>query len=187
MTTELFDDTNLATATLLAEDLRAWVAEETLANLAMSVAHSIDESRFKRVTAPFESAPVASRPALAMLTYCYARGLFSSLDIEGLCAADETLGYLSGGGKPDVDFLRRFRRKHRDVIEHCLEIVCLVVWRIRHGTWQTPQPWTGSRTLVTTERINPLFRMQIICEVMERLNRAENEDRCEYTAEAVGG
>ena len=62
--------------------------------------------------------PVSSRPdfkpvqILTLLTYCYARGIYSSEEIEVRLPEDNAIAYICAGQKPDWHLLRRFRRQH---------------------------------------------------------------------------
>jgi hypothetical protein len=62
--------------------------------------------------------PVSSDPnlnprqILTLLTYCYARGVYSSEEIEGRLPGDNAIAYICAGEKPDWHMLRRFRRLH---------------------------------------------------------------------------
>lgn len=60
------------------------------------------------------------RSLLAVLTYCYARDIFSSVEVEDLLRSDATLRRACGDDIPDARTLRRFRRHNHEAIEHCL-------------------------------------------------------------------
>ncbi len=45
-----------------------------------------------------------------LLAYCYARGVYSSEEIEGRLSVDPGVAYICAGLKPDWHMLRRFRR-----------------------------------------------------------------------------
>jgi Transposase domain (DUF772) len=67
-------------------------------------------------------AGVAYQPQLllALLTYCYAIGVYASEDIEGFMRRDENFRGLCGNDVPDALVLRRFRRFNREPIIRCL-------------------------------------------------------------------
>ena len=58
-----------------------------------------------------------------MLTYCYACNIFSSIEIEDMMRGDTALRRAYGDEIPDVQTLRRFRRRNHEAIEGCLCIV----------------------------------------------------------------
>jgi hypothetical protein len=49
---------------------------------------------------------------VTLLTYCYARGIYSSEEIEARLPNDKAIAYICAGVKPDWHLLRRFRRQH---------------------------------------------------------------------------
>jgi hypothetical protein len=60
---------------------------------------------------------------LALLTYCYASGVYGSEDIEWDCQNDPTARSLCGNASPNQETIRRFRRANRPLIEACLACV----------------------------------------------------------------
>jgi hypothetical protein len=57
---------------------------------------------------------------LKVLTYCYAIGLYPSLEIESAINRDPLLRYLSEGERLESASLRQFRRRHRLALTACL-------------------------------------------------------------------
>jgi hypothetical protein len=160
------------------------VAKETLANLALSVVQSLDEGRLRPTGPEHPNAALPPRMMLALLTCGYAMGLYSSQDLAGKISEDEILQYLCAGKKLDRATIRRFRNRYREVIARCLEMVCLVVWKIRFGHWQSGLPLAGRRILGGGHRFDPFIQIEIKCDVMERLHRAEIEDNWGPSREA---
>jgi len=62
--------------------------------------------------------PVSNRPdfnpaqILTLLTYCYARGIYGSEEIEMRLPTDPAIAYICAGEKPDWHLLRQFRRQN---------------------------------------------------------------------------
>jgi hypothetical protein len=106
------------------DDLRAIVGERGLIELALqSVQHfGSDLPMWHKTTEP----ELSSRMLLALLTYCYAAGLYPSEDVHWACRSDHGARYLCANTWPDEQSLRRFRRKWRPLIQACLEWVCAV-------------------------------------------------------------
>lgn len=100
------------------DDLRAIVGERGLIELALqSVPHFGSAlPMWHKTTAP----ELSSRMLLALLTYCYAAGLYASEDIHWACRRDSGARYLCANTWPDEQSLRRFRRKWRPLIQSCL-------------------------------------------------------------------
>ena len=161
----------------LAPDLSVWTPPKALAGIVLNAVNTVDEATLHPALSPGETNLLSPRTMLGLLVYCYSIGVFRSENIEHRIATDETLQFLSAGSMPDGMVLRRFRHLNRAAIEQCLEKVCLVVWKVKHGTWQWRSLDHASHTLLNTaHRIDPLFQTQVICEVKERLNKAERFD-----------
>ena len=74
---------------------------------------------------------------MSLLVYFYARGVYSSSDIEASLPEDETARDFCAGSYPDWRTLRRFRRLHRDALKSCLRYVLDRSWRSPSGQ-ETP-------------------------------------------------
>jgi transposase len=161
----------------LAPDLSAWLSKPTLARLVARVTQTVDEARLWTVEPAAGKTAPAPRQILMLLTYAYAVGIHRSCNIEQLIRQDATLRGYFAVNPPDHELIRRFRHKNRELIEECLEKVCLVAWKLRFGTWHCARSARqSSRSVPTRCRIDPLFRLQILCEVRERLNKAQQLD-----------
>jgi hypothetical protein len=68
---------------------------------------------------------------ITLLTYCYATGVYGSMDIELNIRRDQMTRYLCAKTYPDVDDLRSFRRDRCLKIKHCLAAVLRRVWELR--------------------------------------------------------
>jgi hypothetical protein len=165
-------------------DLSQWVASETLVNLALSVAQNVDEARLRPPVADAARTAPPGRMMLALLVCSYAKGIYRSQAIAEKAREDEALDYLCGGLFPDGPTIRRFRNRNREILAQCLETVCLAVWMMRFGRWRTGLPTGGSRMGGGSRRRDPLLHIEIKCEAMERVQRAELEDSWSL-AEAV--
>lgn len=162
----------------LAADLSMWVARETLMNLVLSVVQTVDEHRLRPTAARSAEAALPPRMILALLACCYATGVYGSQAITERICEDATLQYFCADRRPSVAEIRRFRNHNRELIAQVLEIVCLVIWKIRFGAWRSGEPGSTSRLFGGSHRFDPLIQVEIRCEVMERLYRAEVEDSC---------
>lgn len=65
--------------------------------------------------------PKTSKLLLAILSYCFTKGLYSCHDIEEAILRDPEIRALFGTDVPDDRALRRFRRTHRETIQSILE------------------------------------------------------------------
>jgi hypothetical protein len=159
-------------------DLSAWVAPETLVNLVLSVVQTTEDAKLRRAGLALGGRTLPPRLMLTLLTYAYAVGLFASQAIADRLGEDPILQYLSCGKRPEAEALRRFRRRNRETITQCLETVCLVVWKIRFGSWTLKSPSLRLRARGARTPMDPLIQMEVKCDVMDRLHRAELEDTC---------
>lgn len=105
-------------------DLSAWLDKKSLINLVLDAVLTVHEATLRPVAAP--STGIAFRPKtmLALLTYCYAVGIYGSEDIEAVMYQDAIFRYFCGHEIPDWKSLKRFRRHNHEAVQKCLEAVC---------------------------------------------------------------
>jgi hypothetical protein len=161
----------------LPPDLSAWLAKPVLALLVLqAVQNGVD--RVPRQPGP-GAAPLTSRARtlLTLLTYCHAIGIGPALDIARSIEEDDTVASLSAGTRPTIGEIARYRRSCHELLQACLQKVCLVTWKLRFGQW--PES-VGSGSQVEPaapgRRIDASFLLQIACEVEQRLRLAEAGD-----------
>jgi hypothetical protein len=82
-----------------------------------------------RATAEGTLRPVARREAgfayepktlLTLLSYCYARDIFASADVEDILRRDAIFRQLCNNEFPGAHLIRRFRRDNREALQRCL-------------------------------------------------------------------
>lgn len=61
-----------------------------------------------------------TRALLALMTHCYARQLYSSLDLTDIARRDRDFARLGGEGFPKAGDIRRLRTENRDAVHRCL-------------------------------------------------------------------
>jgi len=177
-TSEQTDRRQVRPSSWLPRDLSAWIDKETLVNLVLSVVQTVEETKLRAAVTEFQGASLPPRMMLALLTAGYAMGICSSQAIASRAGEEPVVRYLCAGRQPTSAEVRRFRNRNRELIARCLETVCLVVWRIRFGGWRLGLPRNSGRVFSGSARYDPLIQIEIKCEVMERLYRAEVEDSC---------
>jgi hypothetical protein len=138
------DPSSLASAKLPV-DLRQWLPERTLVNLALEAVQTVSE-RLPRVS----SGTHEFRPPmmLTLLSYCYAVGLGGSADIERAAEADQTVGYICAGDRPDWLTIRRFRRQNVELLRECLASILKKAWLLKTGGEVF---WGGLESLIDQE------------------------------------
>lgn len=103
------------------EDLREVVGERGLIELALQAVELFGSELplWQHSTPPGFS----SRMLLALLTYSYVAGIYSSEDVHWASRSDHGARYLSANTWPDERSLRRFRRAWQPVLRACLQWV----------------------------------------------------------------
>jgi Transposase domain (DUF772) len=81
---------------------------------------TVDQSS-SPVTAPSLGNKLPAREMLGAIVYCYAKGIFSSQEIEERMMRDAELRKSLSGEVPDANAIRRFRRMNRQAIHATLE------------------------------------------------------------------
>jgi hypothetical protein len=161
----------------LPPDLSAWLAKPVLALLASQTVQNV-AGRVPRPPGP-AATPLTSRTRtlLTLLTYCHAVGIGPAQDIVRSIDEDDTVAYLSAGTRPAIGEIARCRRSCRELLQTCLQKLCLVAWKLRFGRWPEGGG-LGNRVEPAgpTHRIDASFLLQIACEVEQRLRLAEAGD-----------
>lgn len=100
-----------------------------LVNAVLDSVRQVQEGNLRRVASPDAGIAFQPRSLLALLTYCYAAGIYGSQDIEALMGRDAGFRRYCQEEFPDWRRLRRFRRENRQVLESCLEGALRNFWR----------------------------------------------------------
>jgi hypothetical protein len=90
------------------------------AQAVQAAARAFSSAALQPVCAPGAGLAFQARSLLAILTYCYAREIYSSAEVEDLMRSDLVLRSACGNAIPDALTLRRFRRCNHEAIEQCL-------------------------------------------------------------------
>jgi hypothetical protein len=94
----------------------------TLARIVLEAVPRLADRMSPAQTTEQEEAPSAWQ-LLALLTYCYAAGIYGSRDIELNLEQDAVARRLCADAFPEFDAIRCFRRCHRSRIKGCLATV----------------------------------------------------------------
>ncbi|HKS38032.1 MAG TPA: hypothetical protein VJW76_12620 [Verrucomicrobiae bacterium] len=116
---------------VLPDDLSLYIGKKTLAKLILEAVDGVDVRGFIAIGVASEK--VVVRPAMmtTLLAYCYATGVYGSMDIELNICRDQMTRYLCARTYPDIDAIRSFRRDCRLKIKQCLISVLRRVWELR--------------------------------------------------------
>jgi len=100
------------TPMLMPPDMREWVEEDDLAHFIVDAVEVIDLSAATLNVRGSGSEQYPPGMMLGVLIYCYARGIFSSREIERATRQQVSVRYLAGDTHPDHDTIAKFRREN---------------------------------------------------------------------------
>jgi hypothetical protein len=119
-------------------------APKSLSQMVKQAVDWVDDGCLHRV-APADAGPAYHpRTLLAIMTYGYAREIYSSADIEDMLRRDQRFRQLCQNEFPDARVFRRFRRENRQVLQNCLFEVL---------RWLLSTPGPHASTPITDEDI----------------------------------
>ena len=93
---------------------------ETLVQLALTAAQSAGEGMRDVLAQGVPARAFRGAMLLTLLSYCYARGVYGSRDIELFSQQDRQALYICSNNVPDWNVIRRFRRAHARTVQRCL-------------------------------------------------------------------
>ena len=142
-------------------DLGELVGEEALVHLVLNAVQIASEQPESGISSCSSDESPNARMMISLLTYCYARNLFGSQEIEEQTTAPSMVRYLCAREFPEFDALRNFRRRHRKILTECLRRVVSGVDRIRCD---------NQETLPARSR-GPVHSNELLCEATEEADR----------------
>ena len=95
----------------------------SLSQAVRQAVRAVDDCALRRVARLDAGIAFAPRTLLAVMTYCYAKGIYGSADIEDVLRRDKPYRELCRNEFPGPRVFRRFRRENREVLQSCLERV----------------------------------------------------------------
>jgi transposase len=105
-------------------DLSVWLDKRSIVSLVLDAVLTVEDSALRPVAPATAGIAFRPRTMLALLTYCYAMGIYGSENIEEVMYRDAIFRYFCGNEIPDWKSLKRFRRHNHEAIQKCLEEVC---------------------------------------------------------------
>lgn len=100
----------------------------SLAQAVQMAVREVDEKLIRGVARSDAGLAFQPKTLLAMLTYCYSRGIYGSEEVEELMRRDVNFRALCQNEFPDARVIRRFRRHNREVLHSCvmltLQLLC---------------------------------------------------------------
>ena len=110
-------------------NLEGWLDGNDLAHFIVEVVEALDTRAIEEAYHGGGSAPYPPKMLLALLFYCYAKGIFSSRKIERATYELIPVLYLTGGTHPDHDSINTFRKRFL----RQLEPLFVQILQIAHG------------------------------------------------------
>jgi len=104
--------------------------DKELADLVLESVRLVDEGELNPPAGAAASPAFQPRGMLALLTYCYAIGVYGSQDVELMMREDASLRALCGWDIPDWRQLKRFRRHNRAMLQRALEETFRGAWSL---------------------------------------------------------
>ncbi len=95
--------------------MEGWLDQNSLARFVVEIIEQLDTSSIEGAYRGGGSAAYAPKMMLALLFYCYAKGIFSSRKIEQATYELIPVLYITGGLHPDHDSINTFRKRF---VEH---------------------------------------------------------------------
>ena len=108
--------------------MEGWLDQNSLARFVVEIVEQLDTRAIEAAYKGGGSAPYPPKMMLALLFYCYAKGIFSSGQIERASYELIPVLYITGGMHPDHDsintFRKRFLRQLSPLFVQILEYAC---------------------------------------------------------------
>lgn len=151
-------------------DLSDWAGRRGLACQALEAATEVGGRAFKEFND--QQALTRAKTLLALLTYCYAVGIYASDEIELLAMDDAMARYLSGHIAPEWGRLRAFRRQWHAVLHESLAKVFTLAWSSYLSGAEGDYPPCVSLAQSEPVALDPAIARAFHIEVERRINRA---------------
>ena len=101
----------------LPSNMEGWLDTNSLARFVIEIVEQLDTGEIEGSYKGGGSAPYPPKMMLALLFYCYAKGIFASRQIEQATYELIPVLYITGGTHPDHDSINTFRRRFLEQLE----------------------------------------------------------------------
>ena len=92
----------------------------SLTQAVRSAVRAIEEAALQRVARCDAGLAFEPRTLLALLSYCYARDIYGSAEVEDVLRRDVNFRQICHNEFPGARVIRRFRRENREALHRCL-------------------------------------------------------------------
>jgi len=93
---------------------------QSLTQVVQATVRAVAEDALRRVARLDAGVPFQPKTLLAVLSYCYARKIYGSAEIEDLMRRDAHFRQICGQEFLGARVFRRFRRENREILQGCL-------------------------------------------------------------------
>ncbi len=95
-------------------------ARRSLTQAVRSAVRAIEDAVLRPVARRDAGLAFEPRTLLALMSYCYARDIFGSAEIEDVLRRDANFRQICNNEFPGALVIRRFRRENREALHRCL-------------------------------------------------------------------
>ena len=155
----------------LPRNLSPVLDNKALAALVLEAVRRVGDRELNPPVAGNSGLAFRPRALLALLTYCYAIGVYGSQDVEVMMYEDADFRALFGMEFPDWKQLRNFRRHNPAVLRQALEETFKGVWRLQGGIGRGTDAGGAEATRAVAECATEIFE-GFSEEAQARLERA---------------
>ncbi len=110
--------------------MEGWLEANSLARFVVEIVEQLDTSAIEEAYKGGGSAPYAPKMMLALLFYCYAKGIFSSRQIEQASYELIPVLYITGGLHPDHDSINSFRQRFLGQLQPLFVQILEYAWKL---------------------------------------------------------
>ncbi len=110
--------------------MEGWLEANSLARFVVDIVEQLDTSVIEGAYKGGGSAPYPPKMMLALLFYCYAKGIFSSRQIEQATYELIPVLYITGGLHPDHDSINSFRKRFLGQLEPLFVQILEYAWTL---------------------------------------------------------
>ncbi len=110
--------------------MEGWLKPNSLAYFVVEIVEQLDISVIEGAYKGGGSAPYPPKMMLALLFYCYAKGIFSSRQIEQATYELIPVLYITGGLHPDHDSINSFRKRFLKELEPLFVQILEYAWTL---------------------------------------------------------
>ena len=114
----------------LPSNMEGWLDRNSLARFVVEIVEQLDTSEIEGVYKGGGSAPYPPKMMLALLFYCYAKGIFTSRQIEQATYELIPVLYITGGLHPDHDSINSFRQRFLGQLQPLFVQILEYAWKL---------------------------------------------------------